>query len=83
MAEPKKKRDYPMRSMTQIWSANPDQRKKAAKPKPREKYPRIRIGCLNTKAHGVNGYKAVHFVIPSGSPTGKCPVCQRRAGRAE
>ena len=46
---------------------------------PRPLYPRVEVGCMNTKAH--EGYKIVHFVIPAGRKSKKCPECGRRAGR--
>ena len=43
---------------------------------PREDLPEIEIGCLN-RAHA----EIVHFKIPKGKKSAKCPVCGRRAGR--
>lgn len=43
---------------------------------PHDMYPEIEIGCLN-RAHP----DIVHFKIPRGRKTAKCPQCGRKAGR--
>ena len=47
--------------------------------RPREEYPEIEVGCLNTVAHAQ--YKIVNFKIPKGVPSKACPECGREAGR--
>ena len=44
-----------------------------------DRYPKIQIGCLNTRAH--KHHDVVNFEIPAGKKSEKCPECGRRAGR--
>lgn len=49
------------------------------KPNQYDLYPKIEVGCLNTRAH--KHHDVVNFTIPAGKKNAKCPECGRRAGR--